>query len=52
MSASGATPQQVNMCNTIRGYAKSSNATGGELRAQCDRQLGIDLCTKCLESGL
>jgi hypothetical protein len=51
-SASGATTKQVNMCNVIRSQARQSNATGGELRAQCDRQLGTDMCTKCLESGL
>jgi hypothetical protein len=49
-SASGATPQQVSACQVIRSYENRSAA--GEYRAACDKQLGVDLCTRCLASGL
>ena len=50
-SPSGATPQQAQLCQTFRGY--QSRASGiGEYREACIRQLGANLCAKCLESGL
>jgi hypothetical protein len=46
----GATAKQVGMCEVFRGY--ESRSPGGENRAACDRQLGADLCARCLSSGL
>ena len=48
---SGATPQQAQMCQTFRSY-QSRGPGYGEYREACIKQLGADLCAKCLESGL
>jgi hypothetical protein len=49
--ASGvATQQQVGMCQVFRSYA--SRGEGQLLQESCTRQLGADLCTRCLASGL
>ena len=50
-SSSGATAQQARMCQTFRSY--DSRAAGyGQHKEACVKQLGADLCAKCLESGL
>jgi len=49
-SASGATQQQIGMCQVFRSY--ESRGEGQLLRESCTRQLGEDLCTRCLSSGL
>lgn len=51
MGASGATTQQAQMCQTFRSY-QSRGPGYGEYREACIKQLGADLCAKCLESGL
>ncbi|MDB5898225.1 MAG: hypothetical protein JWP41_1827 [Ramlibacter sp.] len=47
---SGATRLQSRMCQTFRSYEDRS--AGGELQEACTRQLGAELCTRCLASGI
>jgi hypothetical protein len=48
---SGATNQQVQMCQTFRSYERQASQSG-EYKEACIKQLGADLCAKCLASGL
>jgi hypothetical protein len=50
MGASGASRLQSRMCQTFRSYEDRS--AGGELQEACNRQLGVEMCTRCLASGI
>jgi Flp pilus assembly protein TadD len=55
MSGAGAattgspTRLQSRMCQVFRSY--EDRAAGGELQEACTRQLGAQMCARCLESG-
>jgi hypothetical protein len=40
---------QSRMCQVFRSY--EDRAAGGELQEACTRQLGAQMCARCLESG-
>jgi hypothetical protein len=54
MSGAGAaagspTRLQSRMCQVFRSY--EDRAAGGELQEACNRQLGPQMCARCLDSG-
>ena len=50
-SATGTSPTrlQSRMCQVFRSYEDRSS--GGELQEACTRQLGAQMCARCLDTG-